>query len=257
MLYTITLLTTLLLAVFYPLCFWISARDPLKQGFHHFHSGLPLVLSGVLTTYITLKDFPHPIVAYSLLWTAALTVIVFYYWKKEAPSALLMSVPVLLGMHVYVLLQNYLIGFSEARLFIGFLSGLIFCATLFAMNLGHWYLNVHGLPLGHLKRATQAIGVLLVIRLCWDAAALISTTIVHQGIPISLVAFMATVDGILILVGIFFGTLFPLISLFFVQGTLQVKNTQSATGILYVTLCSVLLGDMAYKYYLIKFNVCL
>ena len=55
--------------------------------------------------------------------------------------------------------------------------------------------------------------------------------------------------------GIFFGALFPLFSLYFVLGTLKLKNTQAATGILYVTLCSVLLGDLTYKYYLIKFGI--
>ena len=37
------------------------------------------------------------------------------------------------------------------------LGGFILCSALFAMNLGHWYLNVHGLPIAHLKRAVKCV----------------------------------------------------------------------------------------------------
>lgn len=51
MLYTITLLTTLYFAFTYPLCFWISRHDPLKNNFHHFHLGLPVIV-GILALFL-------------------------------------------------------------------------------------------------------------------------------------------------------------------------------------------------------------
>ena len=54
-----------------------------------------------------------------------------------------------------------------------------------------------------------------------------------------------------------FGTIFPLVALYFVDGTLKVKSTQSATGILYVILIAILIGDLTYKYYLIQYGIVL
>ena len=62
-------------------------------------------------------------------------------------------------------------------------------------------------------------------------------------------------EGIFLLVAFFFGTLFPLVSIYFVWGTLKVKSTQSATGILYVLLSAILIGDIAYKYYLLNYQL--
>jgi hypothetical protein len=62
-------------------------------------------------------------------------------------------------------------------------------------------------------------------------------------------------EGIFLLVAFFFGTLFPLVSIYFVWGTLKAKSTQSATGILYVLLSAILIGDIAYKYYLLNYHL--
>ena len=257
MLYTITILTALLVAAIYPLCFWISANDPLKNGFHKFHIGLPLVLAGTLCTYLLLHDFPFSVRATAAGWLLVFSMLSLFYWNKPFCDHRIMTLPVLLGVVCYIFLQNHLIGYSAPKVFVGLLSGLIFCATLFAMNLGHWYLNVHGLPVAHLIRMTKILASLFAVRLCWDAFALLSMSTFHQGVALRLFEYLLTLDGFLMSVGIFFGTLFPFVSLYFVLGVLKLKNTQAATGILYVTLVSVLLGDMAYKYYLIKFGIVL
>ena len=137
------------------------------------------------------------------------------------------------------------------------LGGLIFSASLFTMNLGQWYLNVHGLPISHLRKASCVLGGFLFLRLIWDMLMISSGHILYDGNDISLIKFMSKIDGFFLLIALFFGTLFPLISLYFVKGTLDVKNTQSATGILYVILTSILIGDLTYKYYLIKFGIAL
>ena len=67
--------------------------------------------------------------------------------------------------------------------------------------------------------------------------------------------FMNSMDGFMLWMALFFGVLFPLAGLYFAFGTLKLKNTQATTGILYVLLSAVLLGDLAYKYYLIKFGI--
>jgi hypothetical protein len=255
MLTSISLLTAAIVAALYPLCFWISAADPLKGGFHRFHLGMPLVVGGTVGIYVIVRSFPAPIPALMLLWIICFCAVTFLSWKKEFPDHRLVTGIVFLGVLSYFALQEHLIGLSAADAFAAILGGAVFCAALFAMNLGHWYLNVHGLAVRHLVKATKALGALLIIRIGWDAFLLLNQTVIYRGSPMAMHEFSLTLDGFLLWVGIFFGSLFPLFSLYFVLGTLKLKNTQAATGILYVTLCSVLLGDLTYKYYLIKFGI--
>ena len=125
------------------------------------------------------------------------------------------------------------------------------------MNLGHWYLNVHGLPIAHLNRAVSVLGGCLFIRALADVYFIFAQKLLYDGELISIFQFMLQFDGFFLWIALFFGTLFPLISLYFAKGALDVKNTQATTGILYAILCSVLIGDLTYKYYLIKFGVAL
>jgi hypothetical protein len=162
-----------------------------------------------------------------------------------------------LGIFAFIRVQAYLIAPGGSIAFIGVLAGMIFCASLYAMNLGHWYLNVHGLPMKHLMRTTYVFAALLAIRLLWDTYFMSRGSVLFNGDIISLVRFIATIEGFLVLIGLFFGTVFPLLSLHFAKEVLKLKNTQSATGILYVILCSVLIGDITYKYYMIKYSVIL
>ncbi len=138
---------------------------------------------------------------------------------------------------------------------IGVLAGLIFSAALFAMNLGHWYLNVHGLPIFHLKNSVRILAIFLALRLLWNILYLCQSKVIYDGDIVSMGSFLMTSEGIFIWIAVFFGTLFPLIGLWFVNETIRLKNTQSATGILFVLLSALLLGDMAYKYYWIRYHL--
>jgi len=162
-----------------------------------------------------------------------------------------------LGLVAFCMLHGHYISSKPLAIAISILSGLIFSAALYAMNLGHWYLNVHGLPLSHLMRANTVFWVLVGLRLVYDLLAMLTNKILYQGDMIALYQFMGRTDGFLLFIPIFFGVLFPFFSLYFVRETIKLKNTQSATGILYVILCAIVLADMAYKYYLIKFSIVL
>jgi len=144
-----------------------------------------------------------------------------------------------------------------ATLSLSILGGFILAACLFAMNLGHWYLNVHGLPISHLRRATYMFWGLCALRLIWDGYLVCTQTVYYQGEPIPLILFMQSLDGFFLWIAIFFGTVFPVIGCWFVKGVLDLKNNQSATGILYVLLSAVLIGDLSYKYYMVKFGIAL
>ncbi|MCA9399664.1 MAG: hypothetical protein KC618_07935 [Candidatus Omnitrophica bacterium] len=191
------------------------------------------------------------------VWLLLLLIITAYYWSKETPNPILITVAVLAGLAAFIQAQNIILKTGWEAALASILAGGIFVASMFAMNLGHWYLNVHGLPVSHLFRATYVFWALVAIRFLWDIYYILTANVLYRGEPFPLVQFIQKTDGILILLGIFFGVLFPLGGNYFVKETLKLKNTQSATGILYVILVAVILGDLAFKYYLIKFGIAL
>jgi len=257
MLTTIPLLTALIFSSVYPLCFWISARDPLKNNFHRFHLGLPNFVGGIAVVGLLFFNVSLTIKILAILWKIYFLFVSRQHWRKETMDVKKLTLPCLLGILVFIQVQGKLIGSGLDKAFGSVLAGAILCVSMYAMNLGHWYLNVHGLPLSHLVRTVYVFWALVAIRFLWDVFILLTVRVVHFGDSIPLYVFVQRLDGCLLLIGILFGTLLPGILLYYVRGTLQVKSTQSATGILYVILTSVFMGDLAYKYYLIKFGLAL
>jgi hypothetical protein len=255
MLFKITLLTSHILAVIYPLCFWISATDPLKNKFHKFHLGFPNTLGGVVLVVILVSDVPIEIKICAIVWKATFLAVSRFYWKKEYPNPKVILIPCVFGLINFVQLQSFYVAPDWRIATIGILAGIVLASSLYAMNLGHWYLNVHGLPLKHLRWSMHVFFASLAIRFIWGLVSYLATKTLYQGEDISLFAFSKTLDGFFLVIGIFFGTIFPLIAAYFAYGTLKVKNTQSTTGILYVILSAVCLGDLIYKYYLMKYLI--
>src|SRR3989338_3253895 len=256
MIIPLTVLTSLIFSVIYPLCFWISCKDPLKDNFHKFHIALPNVVGGVTVVSLLFMDIPTATKLVVLLWKAVFIAVSRVSWKKQYPDALWISIPPFLGVYAFYRVMGDLTGAGGApALIVWILGGCIFCAALFAMNLGHWYLNVHGLPIAHLKRAVNVLGFSLAARLVWDIWFLAAGKIFYCRELIPLARFITKLDGFFLLIALAFGLLFPLVSLYFFHETLKLKNTQSTTGILHVILCAVLSGDLTYKYYFIKFGI--
>lgn len=255
MLTQILLFSLITFSAAYPLCFWISRNDPLDRQFHHFHSGMPSVLAGLAMLWLLNLPLPEPVKALSLLWFLVFFFIVRLFWYKKTLQPIWATVPSLLGFILFAQVYSEMREPDGAQILMSILSGLILATGFYAMNLGHWYLNVHGLPMQHLKKAVRALGLLLIVRLIWDGYFLAKGQIFFRGELQSLSEFMALPDGMLLVLAFFFGTLFPLAGLYFVYGTIKVKSTQSATGILYALLSSILIGDITYKFYLLRFGI--
>lgn len=255
MLTKIPLLVFLIFSVTYPLCFWLSYRDPLKKNFHHFHIGLPNVTAGLAVVGMFLLGVPGHVLLKACVWVGLFFLITYEYWKKETVNPIIVLIVSLFGLLVYVKAHVFLLGLNVPAIFASVLGGLILSSAFYAMNLGHWYLNVHGLPLSHLKRATIALGIFLGVRFLWDAVIFSTTSVMFRGEPTNLLNFVSHLEGFLLLIAFFFGTIFPLAGIYFVWGTLKAKSTQSATGILYVLLSAILIGDISYKYYLLNYQL--
>lgn len=255
MLFKILLLSCLTFSAIYPLSFWISHNDPLKNNFHRFHLGVSCFVLGLAAIIIYGSEFSGTIKNYFYLWSAALFLLSAYYWKKETPHPLPLSFVSLLGIYAILRMLDGWIPVNGLIVIAVLLGAANFCAALFAMNLGHWYLNVHGLPLSHLRRAVYAFWILSALRAIFDLYVFLTFRINLHGDTYALWQFILTIDGFLVILGVLFATLFPLGTLYFVKGTLDVKSTQSATGILYAILCGVVIGELTTKFYLFKYGI--
>ena len=151
MLHKIPLISAVLFSILYPLCFWISGRSPLRQQFHHFHTGLPCCVAGICAVWICSAHFPLSLKIHFCVWVLALLLLSASQWARAYADYRVMSLPSLIGISALCHLLGYWQPVTVLQLVILLLGGAIFCASLYAMNLGHWYLNVHGLPVRHLK----------------------------------------------------------------------------------------------------------
>jgi hypothetical protein len=113
-------------------------------------------------------------------------------------------------------------------------SGLLLGTTMAAMLLGHWYLNAPGLELAPLRRLliAMAVAVTLQAALCGVGLALEASQ--HA---------LSTQDWLFLLLRWSFGLIGVLILIGLTWKTLEIPNTQSATGILYVAVMGVFVGE--------------
>jgi hypothetical protein len=118
------------------------------------------------------------------------------------------------------------------------LSGLVTGLTVHAMLLGHWYLNAPGMRVDVLRRmidvalAAWAVQLLMAVAGAMQAG----TTATHvNGGPTTLalvsLRWLAGLAGLPVL-------------LWLSRKTLDIPNTQSATGILYVACLAAILGEL-------------
>jgi protein NrfD len=127
-------------------------------------------------------------------------------------------------------------------------SVLLLGAAASAMVLGHWYLVVFELPIAALRRLTRMLIVALTLRGLAVGAALAGP--VHAALDDArmVAAGLWSPDGVFVWMRLLFGIAGPLSLLYFIWKTVEIRSTQSATGILYVQLFLVLAGELLAKY---------
>jgi protein NrfD len=127
-------------------------------------------------------------------------------------------------------------------------SALLLGAAAAAMVLGHWYLVVLDLPISALRRLTILLIVALTLRSLVVGVALAGP--VHAGFEEArmVAAGLWSPDGVFVWMRLLFGIAGPISLLWFIWKTVEIRSTQSATGILYVQLFLVLSGELLAKY---------
>lgn len=115
------------------------------------------------------------------------------------------------------------------------LSGLVLGLTVAAMLLGHWYLNSPGMELAPLRRLLVAAASAVVLKALQSGACLIAQATTTSA---------TTEWSLFVALRWSFGLVGVLILLGMAWQTLKIPNTQSATGILYVAVIGVFVGEM-------------
>ncbi len=141
--------------------------------------------------------------------------------------------------------------FFVAATFIG--SALLLGGSVVAMVLGHWYLVARQLSFAPLARICLVLIAVLALRIltagisAWAQLEFWSDAVSRTG----LMSFMVH-PGMFVLTRVLFGFVAPLVLLWMTWKCVQIRSNQSATGILYVTVVFVLIGEIIAKYLLVS-----
>ena len=242
----------------YPLFLWNTPQHEIKNGFYRFTLGLSTILWGIacLLLYFNIQNE----LDFSKLIPAVTTLILFgsftaFIWNRVNIS--LFQVSVMCGLlavvsyfiHKTILIQ---VDFLNPAIFIG-----VFCLSnvLFAMILGHWFLNVPNLKITRLKKTVTILGISLILRAFWDGYSILSKSdFIKEGALISGYNYLMSIDGIFLWIALLFGILIPIILNIMTAKTLKMFSTQAATGLLYINLVLILMSEMIFKFYLLKYK---
>jgi protein NrfD len=128
--------------------------------------------------------------------------------------------------------------------------------TCTAMILGHWYLVIPSMKVSYLQSMVKLHIVSLVIRVAVVAAAIFVAVETWQpGLGPSFRHYAQSLDGIFFWMRVLFGLAGPSVLAYLTWETAKIQSTQSATGILYVDLFTVVVGELLAKAVLLATRV--
>ncbi len=120
-------------------------------------------------------------------------------------------------------------------------SGFLLGATLAAMLLGHHYLTAPATSIEPLKRSVRCMGWALAVR---GLIAIIGISLAHSGIPGLQASAVDAVPTLFLVMRWGMGFAGPVLAAILAWKTVQIRSTQSATGILYAAMALVLFGEL-------------
>ena len=126
-----------------------------------------------------------------------------------------------------------------------------------AMTLGHWYLVIPSMQVAHLQSIVKLhIASTLVRIVVVGAAAFFAIAQWQPGLGMfSFRHYITSVDGIFFWQRVLFGLAGPAVLSYLTWETAKIRSTQSATGILYVDVFTVVVGEVLAKYIVLATHV--
>jgi hypothetical protein len=201
---------------------------------------LILITSGALALCALVASRLAHATQSSVLEAVAVGLTIIVYVTLRYPKRLIFRVPsVLLGV-VYVVAPvmawHEATHASLAWSIAGALSSVALLGSVnLAMLLGHWYLVVRGMAIDPLKRLTIATLAATIIKILVVTIAIIAGGAWYE---------VAIRQGIFFWMHAGWGLLGPLLLYPMVWGTVKIRSTMAATGILYVDVVAVVIGEV-------------
>ncbi|GAC1430388.1 MAG: hypothetical protein NVSMB68_02660 [Thermoanaerobaculia bacterium] len=172
---------------------------------------------------------------------AAVALTAFVWFVLRYPKRLIFRVSaILLGIaYIVASVAAFDAAVRPANVFwsvAGSLSAIALLGSVnLAMTLGHWYLVVRGMPIDPLKRLTIATLAAGVAKLILVFTAVLAGGVWHE---------VAIRQGIFFWMRTGWGLGGPLLLYPMVWGTVKIRSTMAATGILYVDVVAVVIGEV-------------
>jgi protein NrfD len=143
---------------------------------------------------------------------------------------------------------------------VSFLSSAAFLGgACTAMILGHWYLVIPSLEVGHLQSIVLFHVASMVIRIVVVGGVVFAALALWGAGPAAGVVnfrrYITSVDGIFFWQRVLFGLAGPAVLSYLTWETAKIRSTQSATGILYVDFFTVVVGEVLAKYLLLATRI--
>ena len=242
----------------YPLLLWVSPSKIIQGGFYRFNQGMISIIIAIGMIFIYLLSNDYNIFYLGLFWLSTQLLVTAIFWKTNNINNIFISIPAVIGVVylIFIMNQLFIVNLEFSNYIVIFIGHAIICSVFFSMILGHWYLNVIQLPITLLKNSIILLWVLLSLRLLWNIYALVAFEVVDAyGITLSLINYLWTFEGFLLSVAIFFGVIIPIFLNILIWNTLRIQSTQSATGLIYVSVVAIIFGDLFYKYYAFRFGI--
>lgn len=244
------ILTQFLFRLSFGLSLGMALTSPRQVSGGYFRNNL-YVLLGIHSLAALLAWFPATGVGLPF-WAPAAAAVMSYVgaalWLYEKHLAGIVAVAIVSALSGIAIASGILIEQTAASAPIhawgvwwlgadALLGGLVLGWTMAAMLLGHWYLNSPGMKLEPLKKLVALLFVAIVLRVLFGAVDLWIDYQRHGGFEVLPAVFLA----LRWLLGILGAGLLAVMA----WRTLEIPNTQSATGILYVATLAVFTGELA------------
>jgi hypothetical protein len=227
------LLTQFLLRLTFGLAVGMAITSPRLVASGYFRNHLYVTLG--LTTLAALVSLAQsPLVASLAAVAAVLGYVGSVCWLYEAKRA--GTVVLWLVAACSLVAASIAEGPDVLRIVSVVTSGLVLGLTLAAMLLGHWYLNSPGMELEPLRRLLRWMAWAVVAQIVVCSVGLARQIGYGGGVSASWLLF--------VLLRWSFGLVGVLAMVWMAWQTLKIPNTQSATGILYVAVIGVFVGEL-------------
>lgn len=227
---------TALLLLFFP-------PTVLGKGFFSLHGALAAIFAA-LAVAVKPTGMPRGMTVAAALLLAVYTLLAHWGWAS-AGRAVLLAGAICAGWSLgRVALLAPLDGGSAWTVVGAVAGGLFFGSVVLIMNLGHWYLVSRSLPFKLLARGAALFAGLAVFRTLYLALS-VATHPASEGLHTLL---SLEKDALFFLFRVLWGIVGPLALSYFIWRTAEMKSNQAATGLLYVALVFVLIGELLSSY---------